>query len=84
MSDDEKIPGGKLAQLVADVSEMKRTMEAVDKSMKEVTRVLAGEPMPGIIVVAASWPVRGAIDALLLLAGASLEREWQGQILSVP
>jgi predicted nuclease of predicted toxin-antitoxin system len=49
-----------------------------------INRVLAGERMPGIVVVAGSCPVRVAIDALLLLAEASLAGEWEGQILPVP
>lgn len=47
-------------------------------------RVLAGDTMPGVVVVSASCPLRLAIDTLLLLAGASRDGEWEGQILSVP
>ena len=49
-----------------------------------VSRILAHQPMPGVVVVAASCPVRAAIDAILLLAQASLPGEWEGQILSIP
>jgi predicted nuclease of predicted toxin-antitoxin system len=49
-----------------------------------VARILAGQRMPGVVVVAASCPLRVAIDALLLLAQASFPGEWEGQILSIP
>jgi predicted nuclease of predicted toxin-antitoxin system len=49
-----------------------------------VARILAGQRMPGVVVVAASCPLRVAIDALLLLALASFPGEWEGQILSIP
>ncbi|HWY86491.1 MAG TPA: hypothetical protein VNX28_07200 [Gemmataceae bacterium] len=49
-----------------------------------VARTLGGQPMPGVVVVAASCPLRLAIDALLLLVQASLPGEWEGQILSIP
>ena len=47
-------------------------------------RVLAGQRMPGVVIVSASGSLQVAIDALLLLAGASLLGEWEGQILSIP
>jgi hypothetical protein len=49
-----------------------------------VARILGGQQMPGVVVVTASCPLRVAIDALLLLAQASLPGEWEGQILSIP
>lgn len=49
-----------------------------------INRVLAGQRMPGVVVVAGSCPLRVAIDALHLLAGASFDGEWEGQILSFP
>jgi hypothetical protein len=47
-------------------------------------RVQGGERMPGVVVVAASGSLQVAIDAILLLDGASLPGEWEGQILTVP
>jgi hypothetical protein len=49
-----------------------------------VQRVRSGERMPGVVVVAASGSLQVAIDAILLLNGASLAGEWEGQILTVP
>jgi predicted nuclease of predicted toxin-antitoxin system len=49
-----------------------------------VQRVQSGERMPGVVIVAASGSLQVAIDAVLLLNGASLPREWEGQILTVP
>jgi predicted nuclease of predicted toxin-antitoxin system len=49
-----------------------------------VQRVNRGEKMPGVVVVAARGSIQPVIDALLLLAGASLPGEWAGQVLTVP
>jgi hypothetical protein len=49
-----------------------------------VARTLAGQRMPGAVVVAASCPLRVAIHALLVLALASFPGEWEGQVLSIP
>src|SRR5262249_23327115 len=44
-----------------------------------VQRVQGSERMPGVVVVATSGSLQVAIDAILLLNGASLPREWDGQ-----
>jgi hypothetical protein len=49
-----------------------------------VRRAKSGERMPGVVVVAARGSIQAVIDALLLLAGASLPGEWEGHVLSVP
>jgi len=49
-----------------------------------VRRVINGERMPGVVIVAARGSLPAVIDALLLLAGASLPGEWEGQVLTVP
>jgi hypothetical protein len=49
-----------------------------------VQRIQCGERMPGVVVVAKIGPLLVAIDAILLLNGASLPGEWEGQILTVP
>ena len=49
-----------------------------------VQQVRSGERMPGVVVVAASGSLQVAIDAILLLNGASLPGEWEGQILTIP
>jgi predicted nuclease of predicted toxin-antitoxin system len=49
-----------------------------------IQRIQAGERLPGVIVVAASGSLLVAIDAILLLNGASLPGEWEGQIVTVP
>jgi hypothetical protein len=40
--------------------------------------------MPGVVVVTKSGPILVVIDAILLLNGASLPGEWEGQVLTVP
>lgn len=47
-------------------------------------RIAAGESMPGLIEVAFGEQLRVVIDDLLLLATASEEGEWEGQVLYVP
>ena len=47
-------------------------------------RVEAGQWMPGVIEVSRSVPLGVAIDDILLLAEASHDGEWEGQILYLP
>jgi hypothetical protein len=47
-------------------------------------RIAAGQPMPGVFEVPRSMPVGKAIDDLLLLAEASREGEWEGQVRYLP
>ena len=49
-----------------------------------LARVRAGQPMPGVVEVGRRVPVGPAIDELALLVGASLEGEWEGQVLYLP
>ena len=47
-------------------------------------RVQAGQAMPGVVEISRAVPVGQAIEDLLLLAGASLEGEWEGHVLYLP
>lgn len=47
-------------------------------------RVALGEGMPGVVEVSQLMPIGSVIDDLLLLAEASTESEWQGQVLYLP
>jgi hypothetical protein len=47
-------------------------------------RAAAGQPMPGVFEVPRSLPVGQAIEDILLLAEASLEGEWEGQVRYLP
>ena len=47
-------------------------------------RVERGEGMPGVVEVSQQLPIGLVIEDLLLLAEASAEDEWQGQILYLP
>lgn len=47
-------------------------------------RIHEGKPMPGVIEVNRSILIGVAIEDILLLAEASHEGEWQGQILYLP
>ena len=44
-------------------------------------RVRHGQRMPGVFVIDDRAPVGQAIEALLLFALCSLDREWEGQVL---
>ena len=57
--------------------------------VKTITRyayeqVIRGESMPGVEEVSRLLPIGLVIDDVLLLAEASTEDEWQGQILYLP
>jgi predicted nuclease of predicted toxin-antitoxin system len=47
-------------------------------------RVAAGQPMPGIIEVRQEVAIGQVIDDLLLLVDASVNGEWEGQVLYLP
>ena len=47
-------------------------------------RVMAGQPMPGVIVVSNRLSIRQAIDDIVLLAECSDENEWDGQVIYLP
>ena len=47
-------------------------------------RINDGLPVPGVFVVSQSLPIAQVIEAILLLAECSLEREWEGQIRHLP
>lgn len=47
-------------------------------------RVSAGQPMPGVVEVPTDISLGLAIDDILLLVGASLPNEWEGQVLYMP
>lgn len=47
-------------------------------------RVTAGSPMPGLFEIPTSLPLAVAIEDLVLIAEASLEGEWDGQVRYLP
>lgn len=47
-------------------------------------RIDAGLPMPGVILIPRSVPIRVAIDELALIAEASLEGDWAGIVSFLP
>lgn len=48
------------------------------------SRVAAGLATPGVFIVHAHSPMGQVIDTLELLAGASLDDEWEGQMRYLP
>ena len=44
------------------------------------SRLVAGLPMPGVVLVHQDTPTGRAIEGLLKMIGASLEGEWENQI----
>jgi hypothetical protein len=47
-------------------------------------RLAAGLPMAGVFVLPRRLPTGRAIEELLVLAGASLEGEWEGRVGHLP
>jgi hypothetical protein len=47
-------------------------------------RVREGKPMPGVLEVNDSIPIGRAVDYIILVAGASLEGEWENQVRFAP
>ena len=47
-------------------------------------RVAEGLPMHGVVFVRWQYPMRQAVDELELVAGASLEGEWENQVRYLP
>jgi predicted nuclease of predicted toxin-antitoxin system len=47
-------------------------------------RLVAEEPMAGMIVVNDRMPIRQAIDELMLLIDCSVQEEWQETVLYLP
>jgi hypothetical protein len=47
-------------------------------------RVLAGQRMPGVFELVRTLPFGRAIEEILLIAQASFEGEWEGQVRYLP
>ena len=47
-------------------------------------RVRDGKPMPGVFEIGRHVPIGVAIEEIVLLAEASLEGEWEGQVRYLP
>ncbi len=47
-------------------------------------RVIDGQRMPGVFLVHWTYPAGSTIDELELLAGASLDGEWENQVRYLP
>jgi Domain of unknown function (DUF5615) len=47
-------------------------------------RVAAGLPMPGVVAVAEALPIGPVIEDLLILSEASLQAEWENQVIYLP
>jgi hypothetical protein len=47
-------------------------------------RVLAGEHMPGLVVLQSRANPTRAADDIIVLAECSYEREWEGQVIYLP
>lgn len=47
-------------------------------------RVVAGQPMPGVVEVSRAVPIGLAIDNIVFLIECSTEGDWEGQILYLP
>ena len=82
---------GLLGQVDTDVLEWAATEGRIllthdAKTMRQHAhdRRVAGLPMPGVFIVSQEISIGQAIEEILLLAGCSLEGEWEGQIIFLP
>lgn len=49
-----------------------------------IERRRSGQRMPGLVVISEASPIAHAVDDLLLIAEASQDGEWEGQVLFLP
>ena len=56
-----------------------RTMEAF-----AYERVAADQPLPGVLVIRSLLPLKEAVDALLLVIGASEPSDWENKVTHLP
>lgn len=56
-----------------------RTMEAF-----AYERVAGGQPLPGVLVIRSLLPLKQAVDALLLVIGASEPDDWANKVTHLP
>jgi hypothetical protein len=47
-------------------------------------RIMKGEPMPGVFEVSRRFPIRGAVEDIILLSECSNPGEWEGQVRYLP
>jgi hypothetical protein len=78
-ADDPTVPAW-----AADTGRLLLTHDVKTITRYAYERVARGESMPGVVEVSRLVPIGSVIDDLLLLAEASTENEWQGQILYLP
>jgi hypothetical protein len=60
------------------------THDVTTMSRYAYDRVEAGSPMPGLFEIPTSLPLAVAIEELVLIAEASREGEWDGQVRYLP
>lgn len=68
----------------ADEGRVVLTHDVATMTRYAYERTAAGLPMPGLVEVAGSAQLKVVLDELLLLALASEDGEWEGQVLYVP
>lgn len=84
---DTEMYGADDSDVLAWAADAERIVLTHDKSTvpgHAYDRVRAGKPMYGVFVVLPDTPVGKAVDDLLILALASNEGEWNGQVVYIP
>ena len=77
-------PDEAVLEWAADERRLVVTHDVTTMTRYSTERLRAGRAMPGLVQVRRSVPVARAADDLLLLADASRDGEWEGQILFLP
>lgn len=75
---------GQVLEWTARENRLLLTHDASTMTHYAYERVRAGKPMPGVIEVSDELTIGSVIQDLLLLAGASNEGEWEGQVIYLP
>lgn len=68
----------------ADAGRILLTHDVTTITRYAYDRVVANQPMPGVVEVSRAIPVGVAIETIVLLIECSIEGEWEGQILYLP
>jgi predicted nuclease of predicted toxin-antitoxin system len=71
-------------EFAADDKRLLLTHDARTMPLRAYARVMAGNPMPGVVVCGQDVPIRQAIEDIILLDEASDAGEWDGVVMYLP
>jgi predicted nuclease of predicted toxin-antitoxin system len=74
----------KVLEWAAQANRVLLTHDVTTITRFAMVRVVAGQPMPGVVEVSRSVPIGIALDDIQLLAETSRDGEWDGLVLYLP